>query len=69
MTDFQKNLSIVLFGAGLTVAGTFTANVLVIGERISNVTKAVNKLDSRFDRLDDRQRELELKQASTYASN
>ena len=69
MTDFQKNISVVLFGALLSVGGTFVANVLVIGERISSVNKAVVKLDGRFDKLDDRQRELEIRQARNYASN
>lgn len=69
MTDFQKNITVVLFGALLSVAGTFAANVLVIGERITSVDKAVVKLGDQIEKLDSKQREMELAQVRMLALN
>ena len=69
MTDFQKNITVVLFGAFLSIGGTFMANVLVIGERITSINKSVIKIDNNVEKLKIRMRLFEIEQARMLAAN
>ncbi len=65
MTDFQKNIVVILMGAVMSSGAT----VAVLGERITAVDKSVVKLSAQFEKLDGKQREIELKQARMLAAN
>lgn len=76
MTDFQKNLWLVIIGGFLTAAATLMANVYVIGgevasvnEKVISIKESVVKIDTRLEKLEDRQRLAELKQATLLAAN
>jgi len=65
MTDFQKNIVVILMGAVMSSGAT----VAVLGERITGVDKAVVKLSDQVEKLDGKQREIELEQARMLAAN
>jgi len=65
MTDFQKNIVVILMGAVMSSGAT----VAVLGERITAVDKAVVKLSDQVEKLDGKQREIELEQARMLAAN
>lgn len=65
LTDFQKNITVILIGAVMSSGAT----VAVLGERITGVDKAVVKLSVQIERLDSKQREIELAQARMLAAN
>ena len=65
MSEFSKTIIVVILSA--VIGNGLTATK--VSSDIENLEKVVVKIEQRLDRIDDRTRQLEIKQATYLAAN